>query len=85
MANQSGDLRQAIVDTINKIRTDLGRDKLTPSDSDALTGELGLDSLDLAVLVVSLEKQLGVDPFRDGSATARTLAELTAVYEQATK
>ena len=85
MANQSDDLRQAIVDTINKIRTDLGRDKLTPSDSDALTGELGLDSLDLAVLVVSLEKQLGVDPFRDGSATARTLAELTAVYEQATK
>ena len=75
--------RQTIVDTINKIRTDLGRETVTPEDSDALTGELGLDSLDLAQLVVSLEKELGVDPFRDGSATARTLGELVQVYEQA--
>ena len=78
-------IRQTIVDTINKIRTDLGREKLTPDDSHALTGELGLDSLDLAQLVVSLEKDLGVDPFRDGSATARTLGELVQVYEQASK
>lgn len=79
MANES-ETRQKIVDVINKVRTDLGREALTPQDSDALTGELGLDSLDLAVLVVSLEKELGVDPFRDGSATARTLGELVKVY-----
>lgn len=84
MPNES-ETRQTIVDVINKVRTDLGRDALTPHDSDALTGELGLDSLDLAVLVVSLEKELGVDPFRDGSATARTLGELVKVYCEASQ
>ncbi len=77
------ELRQTIVDTINRVRTDSGRDVLTPADTDTLTGELGLDSLDLAVLVVSLEKALGKDPFRDGSATARTLGELVSVYQEA--
>jgi acyl carrier protein len=85
MANTIGDLRQTIVDTINKVRTDSGRESLSANDSDALTGELGLDSLDLAVLVVSLEKSLGVDPFRDGSTTARTLGELVTVYQRVQK
>lgn len=85
MDNSASDLRQTIANTINKILTDMGRDELTPTDSDALTGELGLDSMDLAVLVVTLKKSLGVDPFRDGSTTARTFGELVAVYEQATK
>lgn len=85
MASNTEELRQTIVDTINKIRTDLSRDEITPDDDHALTGEIGLDSLDLAVLVVSLKKALGVDPFRDGSATARTLGELVAVYEKATQ
>lgn len=79
-----GNIRQTVIDTINKIRTDLGREQLAPQDSDALMGELGLDSLDLAVLVVSLEKELGVDPFRDGSKTARTLGDLVVVYQEAT-
>lgn len=77
------ELRQSIVDTINKVRTDSGRESLEVKDTDALMVELGLNSLDLAVLVVSLEKSLGVDPFRDGSGTARTLGDLVTVYEQA--
>ena len=85
MANATDGLRQTIVDSINQVRTDSGRESLSASDSDTLTGELGLDSLDLAVLVVSLEKSLGVDPFRDGSVTARTLGELAAVYQQVKK
>ncbi len=79
------EVRQVLVKTINKVRTDLGREELTPQDSDALTGEIGLDSLDLAVLVVSLEKEFGVDPFRDGSATARTLGDLVDVYSKASQ
>lgn len=85
MADAPNDLRQTVVDTINKVRTDLGREKLELKDTDALTVEIGLDSLDLAVLVVSLEKATGVDPFRDGSASARTLGELVTVYAEATK
>lgn len=77
------ELRQSIVDTINKVRTDSGRESLEVKDTDALMVELGLNSLDLAVLVVSLEKSLGVDPFRNGSGTARTLGDLVTVYEQA--
>jgi acyl carrier protein len=52
-------------------------------DTHQLTGELSLDSLDLAQLVVAIEKELDVDPFRDGSASARTVADLVAIYEQA--
>ncbi len=76
-------IRDNIVETINRVRTDSGREALEVKDTDALMGEAGLDSLDLAVLVVSLEKSLGVDPFRDGSATARTVGELVAVYAKA--
>lgn len=82
MADTSG-LRQSIVNAINKVRTDSGRPAVECSDDAALTDDLGLDSLDLAVLVVSLEKELGVDPFRDGTANARTLRDLVAVYSKA--
>lgn len=83
MAEQA-DIRGTIVDTINQVRQDTGRVALAEiADAHALTGEIGLDSLDLAVLVVSLEKAFGVDPFRDGTATARNLGELVTVYEKA--
>lgn len=84
-AGESSDqtIRQTICSTITKVRTDSGREILELSDEHQLTGEIELDSLDLAQLVVALEKELGVDPFRDGSATARTLGELVAVYSQA--
>lgn len=75
-------IREAVCRTINRVRSDSGRDAMEPQDSHALTGECELDSLDLAQLVVALEQALGVDPFRDGSATARTVGELIAVYEK---
>lgn len=77
------DVRKTIVQTINQIRTDSGRDAITPEDEHSLTRDIGLDSLDLAVLVVTLEKELGIDPFREGGATAQSLADLVAVYERA--
>ena len=76
-------LRETIVDIINKVRTDSGREAIDPKDDEALVGDIGLDSLDLAQLVAELEHAIGVDPFRDGSATARTLGELVGVYEKA--
>ena len=82
MTDSKSNLRSSIVDAINKVRTDTGRNAIEPEDNHTLTGEIGLDSLDLAVLVVTLQKALGVDPFRDGSATARTLGELVEVYQQ---
>lgn len=77
-------MRETICSIINKVRTDSGREAMEILDGHQLTSEIGLDSLDLAQLVVAIEKELGVDPFRDGSAAARTVGELVAVYEQAT-
>jgi acyl carrier protein len=50
-------------------------------DEDALVGTLGLDSLDLAVLVVGLEQALGVDPFRQGARPVTSFGELVKLYE----
>ncbi|WP_131739858.1 acyl carrier protein [Actinomadura roseirufa] len=47
--------------------------------------DLGLDSLLLARLVITLEGELGVDPFAEGASIAdvRTPDDLTAAYERA--
>jgi acyl carrier protein len=42
-----------------------------------------MDSLDLATLLVTLEIQLGVDPFRDGFVTFHSVAELAELYTAA--
>jgi len=44
----------------------------------------GLDSLDIAALVVRLEERLGTDPFKNGALTRfpRTLGELAELYTQ---
>ena len=81
--SDSNEVRKTVVGVINKVRTDSGRESIEPKDDDTLMSDIGLDSLDLAQLVAELEKALGVDPFRDGSATARTLIELVTVYEKA--
>lgn len=79
----SEQIQSSICLAINRVRKDSGRDEVDLQDSHQLTVEAGLDSLDLAQLVVALEKELGVDPFRDGSATARTVGELAKVYQDA--
>lgn len=54
--------------------------------SDALLGaDLGLDSLDMAQVVVLLERSLGVDPFRDRASVVsagpvRTVGHLVSLY-----
>ena len=44
----------------------------------------GLDSLDVAVLVVRLEERFGTDPFQNGAFERfpRTLGELADLYKQ---
>jgi len=45
-----------------------------------LGGDLPIDSLDLATVVVELEERTGRDPFRDGFVTFQTAGELAALY-----
>lgn len=75
------DVRQSIVDAIGRVLRDSGR--AVPEaieDGDSFATNLKLDSLDMAVLVVALETDLGVDPFRSGVAPVRTFGELVDVY-----
>ena len=50
------------------------------AETQLLGGEVGIDSLDLAVLVSELESALGHDPFRSGFVDFRTAGELAKLY-----
>lgn len=76
-------IRETILETMAQVQADRGRMLAPPGDRDTLTGTLGFDSLDLAVVVVRLEQRLGCDPFRDGRPLVATFGELVALYEQA--
>ena len=56
-----------ILDIVNQIRADSGREPLATLSSEMrLREELGLDSLELAVLTVKIEAETGLDVFADG-------------------
>ena len=76
------DVRQTIQSVINRILTDSGRRARVIADGDLLVEGVGLDSLDLAILVVTLEQDLGVDPFREGHPPVATFGEVVKVYER---
>lgn len=76
-------VRQAAESVIQRVLADSGREVRAISDDDTLADSLKLDSLDLAVTVVGLEKELGVDPFRDGASPVQTFGQLVILYEEA--
>lgn len=45
-----------------------------------LDGSVGIDSLDLAMLVRELEEVMGFDPFQEGFIEFRTAGELAKLY-----
>lgn len=49
-------------------------------ETELLGGEVGIDSLDLAMLVRELEEVVGHDPFQDGFIEFRTAGELARLY-----
>lgn len=76
----SANLEQQMADVINRVLSDSGRAPRELTKEDTLTGTVGLDSLDLAVMVVGLEQALGVDPFRQGARAVQTFGELVELY-----
>ena len=59
-----------VVRIINEVLEESGRDLLTSiTRGTLLRNDLGLDSLDLAVLTVKIEAKLGVDVFAKGIVT----------------
>jgi carbonic anhydrase/acetyltransferase-like protein (isoleucine patch superfamily) len=76
-------VRRAAETVINRVLSESGREVKPIDDDDTLSDALRLDSLDLAVTVVGLEQELGVDPFRDGASPVQTFGQLVAIYEKA--
>jgi len=66
---------------LNRILTRKGRTIPAIEPTTVLLGrDLGIDSLDLAMLVRELERALGFDPFRQGFIEFRTVGELARLY-----
>lgn len=82
MTNPSHDeALAAIAEALGPIVADKGEvlPVLTP-ETVFLGGALPVDSLDLATLLVVLEKRFGFDPFRQGFRRFTTVGELAAIY-----
>jgi acyl carrier protein len=47
-----------------------------------LGGELPLDSLDVATILIEMQDQLGEDPFASGFVEFRTIGELASLYRK---
>jgi acyl carrier protein len=75
------DVQKIIFDYLAAVLEKKGQ--LMPAVSGAtefLSGELDIDSLDLATLVVTLEDLTGRQPFRDGFRDFRTVGELATLF-----
>lgn len=82
------DVPAAVRAAIDAVYRDTGRPRRDAPAAALLGADLGLDSLDLAQIVVLLERDLGVDPFRDPSPAAprgplRTVDHLVCAYRAA--
>ena len=74
-------VRDAVEKVVGNVLRDAGRDVPEFKDESHLADHLKLDSLDFAVVVVGLERELGVDPFRSTAPRVRTFGELVQLYQ----
>jgi acyl carrier protein len=80
--HESKPLQESIRQAICEVLSQSGRSPTSLNPSDELVGKIGLDSLDLAQVVVLLEQALGVDPFRASGRAIRTLDDLDQAYRR---
>ncbi len=85
MKRSAAAVREVIFAEIKTIQKKAGGKAKPLTDKSPLFGSgAGLDSLDLAELIVRLERKLGADPFKAGR-TVRTVKELSAYYAKHSK
>jgi hypothetical protein len=71
----------SIASILNRVIQDKGEEpRKIREDTRILGGELPVDSLDLAAVVVQLEEMTGGDPFKDGFIEFQTVGELASLY-----
>jgi acyl carrier protein len=75
-------VRTQVQATIQQVLETSNRKRQSFEDDDLLFVEIGLDSLDLAQVVVALEQRFGVDPFRKGGPPVRNFGDLVRAYQR---
>jgi acyl carrier protein len=84
MSTGAIEIHAAIQGFVDEIFLQKGLPQLQLSgETELLGGDLGLDSLDLAVIVTRLEELTGHDPFAAGFRSFSTVAELASLYASA--
>lgn len=74
-------VREQIQNLVSEALVAKGLQSETVTDDTLLLGgELGIDSLDLAAIVVNLSGIAGKDPFAQGFIEFRTVGELARLY-----
>ena len=76
-------LSQTIIDETRQIIEQKGASCPDITADTQFLQDLPMDSLDLATLIVSLEINTGLDPFREGFKTFHNVGQLIKLYESA--
>ena len=74
-----GHIQRILVDMVSAKGMQMGT---VDESTQLLGGDLPIDSLDLATLVVELEQVTGRDPFHAGFIDFHTVGELSRLYAQ---
>ena len=74
-------ITQIIIDETIKILKNKGHSDIELSLTSTFLGDLPMDSLDLATLIVSLEIITGLDPFKAWFKTFHNIEQLVSLYE----
>lgn len=81
--DSSQELTAFVIATVRALAQDKGAKAPNLTENSSLIdGGAGIDSLDLAVVVVRLQERTGKDPFRDGFVGFNTVRELVNLYAQ---
>ena len=62
------DVEDKVITAIKNALTEMSKGDVSVTRSSPVDSRLGLESLGWATVIVQLESELGVDPFRDGTA-----------------
>jgi acyl carrier protein len=72
--------------SINEVRANKGLNSITLTENISLLGgDTGIDSLDLAALVVELQDENEYDPFQEGFVNFNTAGELASLFADGRK
>ena len=75
-----------VTDQITSLLVELDDEDVPEVEASSTFADLGLDSLSLARLIIELEDELGVEPFRSEEASVadlRSIGDLVRVYQDA--